>query len=256
MGPATALVVDVTGASGIPNNGTAGAAVVNLTGVAGSASTFLSLFPTDSTGGCQYTGSNGPPFSMINLLAGAVVANRVMVELGPGVSGGPDTSLCVYNAAGNINVVIDANGWYGSSSATASPAGYQYQAVEPTRICDTRVSTTFCLPAGAIGAALSRRVPVAGDSFIPAISSSTTVEAVIANLTGVAPSAATFLTLYPANLTGRPQASDLNLSAGEVLANLAVVQLDTTGDANDGDVSLYNGAGSVNAIIDIEGWFQ
>jgi hypothetical protein len=35
-----------------------------------------------------------------------------------------------------------------------------------------------------------------------------------------------------------------------------VVQLDTTGDGNDGDVSLYNGAGSVNAIIDIEGWFQ
>ena len=80
--------------------------------------------------------------------------------------------------------------------------------------------------------------------------------AVIANLTAVAPTATTFLTLYPANLTGRPQASDLNLNAGVVLPNLAVVQLDTTGDANDGDVDLYNSAGSVNAIIDIEGWFQ
>jgi hypothetical protein len=40
------------------------------------------------------------------------------------------------------------------------------------------------------------------------------------------------------------------------LPNLVVVQLDTMGGANDGNVYLYNGAGSVNAIIDIEGWFQ
>jgi len=82
------------------------------------------------------------------------------------------------------------------------------------------------------------------------------VVAVIANLTAVVPSAGTFLTLYPANLTSRPQASDLNVSAGVTLPNLAVVQLDTTGDAHDGEIYLYNSAGSVNAIIDIEGWFQ
>jgi hypothetical protein len=42
-----------------------------------------------------------------------------------------------------------------------------------------------------------------------------------------------------------------------VLPNLAVVQLDTLpADPYDGEVSLYNGAGSVNAVIDIEGWFQ
>ncbi len=80
--------------------------------------------------------------------------------------------------------------------------------------------------------------------------------AIVANLTAVAPTATTFLTLYPANLTHRPQASDVNLNAGVVLPNLVVVQIDTTGDANDGDVYLYNSAGSVNAIIDIEGWFQ
>ena len=78
----------------------------------------------------------------------------------------------------------------------------------------------------------------------------------IANLTAVAPTAKTYLTLYPANLTRAPGVSDLNVNAGEVLPNLVVVQLDTTGDPNDGKVYLYNGAGSVNAIIDIEGWFQ
>ena len=46
------------------------------------------------------------------------------------------------------------------------------------------------------------------------------------------------------------------MNAGQILPNLAVVELDPTGDAHDGDIYLYNSAGSVNAIIDIEGWFQ
>ena len=62
MGPEMAMAVNVTGASQIPTDGTAGSVVVNLTGVAGSAATYLSLFPTDSSGGCQYTGSHAPPF--------------------------------------------------------------------------------------------------------------------------------------------------------------------------------------------------
>ena len=255
IGPEGAMVVNVTGVSQIPSNGTAGSAVVNLTGVAGTAATFLSLFPTDSSGGCQYTGSHAPGFSTVNLPAGGVQANRVMVGLGPATNGGPDTSLCVYNAAGSINVLIDANGWYGSSSATASPAGYQYQALAPTRICDTRVVSTSCT-SGAIGANDRRLITVAGHAGVPASGSSTTVVAFIGNLTAVAPTARTYLTLYPAELPGPPTVSDVNVDAGEVLPNLAVVELDTTGDAHDGDVDVYNGAGSVNAIIDLEGWFQ
>ena len=47
------------------------------------------------------------------------------------------------------------------------------------------------------------------------------------------------------------------MNAGEVLPNLAVVALDTAvSDVNDGKVFIYNSAGTVNAIIDIEGWFQ
>jgi hypothetical protein len=255
LGPESSMEINFTTAGGLPSDGSAEAAVVNLTGVAGNASTYLSLFPTNSSGACPYGPGHSPTFSTINLGAGAVQANRVMVGLGPSTTGGPDDALCVYNAAGTINVVVDANGWYGSTTAPMSPAGYQFQALPPTRICDTRVSTTSCTE-GAIGAALSRLTPVAGDVDIPSTLSGTTVVAVIANLTAVAPTATTFLTLYPANLTHRPQASDLNVNAGEVLPNLVVVQLDTTGDSNDGKVYLYNSAGSVNAVIDIEGWFQ
>jgi hypothetical protein len=250
LGPGALMVVNFAATGGLPGDGTAGAVVVNLTGVAGTASTYLSLFPTNPNGTCTPTGT-----SNINLQPGAVQANRVMVALGPSATAGVNDALCVYNPAGTINVLIDANGWYGSSTTPASPVGYQYQAVAPTRICDTRLGSTPCTQ-GAIGAAVSRLTPVAGAVGIPAAGSATTVVAVIANLTAVVPTAATYLMLYPANLTSRPQASDLNVNAGVTLPNLVVVQLDTIVGPNDGKVYLYNGAGSVNAIIDIEGWFQ
>jgi hypothetical protein len=254
LGQGDSMLINFAVTGGLPGDGSAGAAVVNLTAVAGSSYTYLSLFPPVN-GTCPYGPGHPPAFSSLNLPAGVAQANRVMVALGPATSGGVDDAICVYNALGTINVVIDANGWFGSASAPVSPAGYQFQALAPTRICDTRSSGYACA-AGAIGPLASRFIPVAGVADIPASTGRTLVVAVVANLTAITPTAPTYLTLYPANLTRAPAVSDLNLTPGEVLANLVVVQLDTTGDANEGKVSLYNGAGSVNAIIDIEGWFQ
>ena len=244
----------VTVAQGtIPNTGAAAAAVLNLTAVAGTAATYLSVYPTSSNGSCPVTSATGlPGVSTINMIPGAVEANRVMVELGPAATGGPDTSVCVYNAAGSINVVLDGNGWYGGATATT---GYQYQAIVPSRICDTRLSATSCSP-GAIGAGASRLVGVAGKGGVPTIASGTVVQAVIANLTGIAPTASTYLVGYSAALTRAPGSSDINLSVGAVRPNLIVVQLDTTAGSNDGFMELFNAAGSVNAAVDVEGWFQ
>jgi hypothetical protein len=181
-----------------------------------------------------------------------------MVELGPTRTGGPDDALCVFNSVGTINVLVDVNGWFGSQAAGASPPGYQYQALGPTRICDTRIASTSCA-SGAIsaGTTLQRLINVAGHAGVPAFDSGTTVVAIIANLTAITPTAATYLTLFPANQTGPEGVSDLNIGAGAVLPNLAVVEVDTIpADTDDGKVYLYNGDGSVNAIIDLEGWFQ
>jgi hypothetical protein len=246
------LIINVTGARGdaIPG-ANAAVAVLNIAGVVGSAPTYLSVFPTTPSGTCAYTGTHAPPFSTLNLAAGTVVANRVMVALGPATSGGADTSsVCVYNAAGSINIVVDANGWYGSASAAT---GFQYQAIGPTRICDTRPTSGLrCGGGPELGPGASELVKVAGVYGIPA--GSPVIQAVIGNLTAVAPDQGTYLTLYPANLT-LPLASDINVAAFAVRANLVVVQLDTT-DSSIGDVWLYNGAGNTNAILDIEGWFQ
>jgi hypothetical protein len=251
LGPGATMVVNITGigANPIPTNGSAAAAVVNLTGVAGSASTYLSLFPTNSSGQCVITGT-----STLNLFPGVVEANRVMVELGPASNGAPPTSLCVYNAAGIINVVIDANGWFGNGTATP---GAQYQGIQPTRICDTRTGAAGC-PERALGTDV---IAVAGIDGIPPITAPHPPVAVIANLTAIAPTNATYLVTYPATSSSAPGSSDINVTPGEVLPNLVVVQLappNATPPAGDypGDVYLYNPVGSVNAVIDIQGWFQ
>lgn len=104
---------------------------------------------------------------------------------------------------------------------------------------------------------MSRLVGVAGHGGVPAVGGSNpVVQAVIANLTGIAPSLATYLVAYSASLTAAPRSSDLSLQAGDVRGNLIVVQLDTTAGAKDGFMELFNAAGSVNAAVDIEGWFQ
>ena len=258
LGPGAAMLVNVTGigigSDSVPADGSASSVVVNLTGVAGTADTFLSLSATTSTGQCPYSGTHGPQFSNVSLSAGLVAANRVMVQLGPSTPGGHPTSLCVFNAAGSINVVIDANGWFGSSTAAA---GAQYQAIQPTRICDTRALGGGPGCAGhAIAPPTPSLITVAGQGGIPSITSGTTVVAVIANLTAIAPTSATYLVMYPATPGKAPNASDINVSTAEVLPNLVVVQLDPLAGAGQGDADLYNAAGSVNAVVDIEGWFQ
>jgi hypothetical protein len=243
----SAMLVTVTTGGEIPSGGVAAAAVFNVTAVAGTAGTYVSVFPPASNGTC-----GAPSVSTLNVLAGAVEANRVMVALGTGPSG-PNTAVCVFAAVGRINVLLDANGWFGTASA---PTGYQYQAIVPSRICDTRVGSAGCA-AGTIGAgaAGARVIRVDGVGGVPAAASGVVVQAVIANLTAIAPTQGTYLVAYPANQPA-PGASDINLVAGATLPNLVVVQLDTAGDTHNGDVDLLNSVGGVNAIIDIEGWFQ
>jgi hypothetical protein len=78
--------------------------------------------------------------------------------------------------------------------------------------------------------------------------------AIIANLTAVSGSQPTYLTIYPADVSPTPNASDLNLNPGIALPNLVVVGL--ASGAHPGDVTLFNAKGSINAVLDIQGWFQ
>src|SRR5439155_19224909 len=135
VGPGNSLKINVTGVPAgvtgsppsIPADGRAEAVALNLEAVAGTAATYLSVFSTDSSGNCPYgNGKPAPPTSNLNVLSGVSQANRVMVRLGPAASGKPATDVCVYNSQGNINLILDVNGWFGSPSAAA---GAPYQAI-------------------------------------------------------------------------------------------------------------------------------
>jgi hypothetical protein len=167
---------------------------------------------------------------------------------------GPKEDICVFNAAGSINFIVDVDGWFGSASA---PAGAFFYSLPPTRICDTRAGTGTNCSGVPLTANASDTIEIAGVRVLPAEGGSTAPVAVVANLTAVAGTAATYFTLYPSDVAPHPRASDLNPGAGQVIANLAIAGLATTGASGvPGNVNLYNAVGDINAILDVAGWFQ
>jgi hypothetical protein len=98
-------------------------------------------------------------------------------------------------------------------------------------------------------------IQVAGVDGIPAAGGSSSPVAVIADVTAVSGTSFTYFTLYPADSPSTPNASDLNVDAQQNTPNPTIVQLAQTG-AHVGAVDLYNSLGSINAIVDVAGWFQ
>jgi hypothetical protein len=79
---------------------------------------------------------------------------------------------------------------------------------------------------------------------------SSLVSAVVVNLTVTQSQAGGYLTAY-ADGTPQPVASNLNFTAGQNIANLAVVPV-----GSDGAISLFNGSGgSTQIIADISGYY-
>src|ERR1019366_5482259 len=224
------------GSPAVPAGATA--VVVNVTAIAPTQATYVTLYP-DLT--------SNPGTSNLNVSAGQVVANLVEVGLSAG------GKIDVLNAAGTINVALDIEGYVSSAST-----GLYNALAAPVRICDTRavggaVEANQCNVGGAhpivsTGPVLTFNVNTLTDGVPPS-----GVTAVVFNLTAIAPSQPTVLTAYPADVS-RPEASNLNLNPGTAVPNRVIVPVSSTGTV--GDVSIWNGAGSVNVAVDIAGWFQ
>ena len=96
-----------------------------------------------------------------------------------------------------------------------------------------------------------RRIQVAGGGCgIPS-----TARAVSANVTIVTPSSDGFVNLYPGN-SALPSTSIVNFRGGQVRANNAVLQLATDGSGTLALQSFLMAGGSVDVIIDVDGYFQ
>jgi hypothetical protein len=221
------------GSGGIPTSGIAEAAVLNLTGVSGSALTYLTVYPTTSSHIC------GPPpsTSSLNLDANVNQANRVVVPIDS-----TDGEVCVYNNQGTINFILDVNGWYGDGSDTGGAAFYP---ISPTRICDTRSGTSTPCSGHTLAANATDVVQAAGVDGLP----SSGLSGLAANVTAVWGSAATYITVWPDGATRTT--SDINANPSTAIENLDVV-----GVPPDGEIDIYNSLGTINVTVDAVGWFE
>jgi hypothetical protein len=222
VGPGGQIDVPVTGVGGVPVAGVA-AVVLNVTATDVTASeSFLTVFPA---------GGPRPLASSLNMLAGQTVPNLVVARVGAG------GKVSIYNNSGSTAVVADVQGWYGVPGA-----GGRYTPVAPARVLDTRTGAGGTL--GKVAGGTSIDLDVRGVGGLPS-----TVGAVVLNVTATdLDGADSFVTVYPAGVS-RPLASNLNVTSGQSVPNLVVTP---TGD---GRVTLYNNAGTVHLVADVQGWY-
>jgi alpha-tubulin suppressor-like RCC1 family protein len=222
LGPGATTTVDLSAM--VPASATAVA--VNLTGARGTASTFLTAWPT---------GTARPVASNVNVAQGRANPNLATVALGTG------KRISVYNLAGTIDVMVDVAGFYSPEFGAA------FVPVAPTRVLDTRYGIgTWANEAAPLG-------PRADAHILPGPPVPADAVAVAVNLTGIAPTASTFVTAWHRMWDPEPRTSNLNLVAGQIAANLTVVP--TRDEDPEGRFWLYNKAGDTHVAADLAGYF-
>jgi hypothetical protein len=221
LGANTSMDLPVLGRGGLPETGVAGV-VANLTATQTTAPSFLTVYPA---------GQPRPVASNLNFTAGKTVSNLVAARLGAG------GSLSVFNLAGTAQVIADVAGWFDQGNTAG---GSLYHPVTPARILDTR-RPGFA----ALGANATLDLQVTGAGGVPPAG----VAAVALNVTVAGPTAPSFLTVFPTG-DAKPNASNLNFVAGQVVANLVIAKL-----GGGGRLTFFNLAGSTHVIVDVAGWF-
>ena len=136
-----------------------------------------------------------------------------------------------------------------SSSATGSGTPSVYVPIAPCRLADTRADSTVGSRATPLGTAETYTFQVWGTNGNCTIPTSAT--GIGTNVTAVNPTAASYLTVFPADV-GRPLASNLNwVAASPPTPNQVTVGLSATGA-----VSAFNNGGAIDVIIDIVGYYE
>jgi len=225
LGGGQSLDLMVAGQAGVQAN--AIAAVLNVTVTNTTSAGYLTLYPS---------GAARPTASNLNWVAGQTIPNLVEVKLG--TSGG----VTIFNSQGLADVVADVEGWVAAPSSPAGPDGL-FKALQPARLLDTRDGTGGYQ--GPLGQGAALHMQVLGRGGVPGAGA----EAVIVNVTVTNATATSFLTVWPTG-GSLPTASNLNFTAGQTIPNRVIVRLGTGGQ-----IDIYNHAGSVDVVVDVNGWF-
>jgi hypothetical protein len=219
FGPGEEVAVQVRGVAGVPADATA--VVLNLLGSASTAPTYLSVYPG------RYPGT-----SNLNLSRGVARANLVVAVVGG------DGRVRIRNGAGWVQVTADVVGWF------VPGGGARFVPLSRlTRIMDTRIGLGN--HRGKLTGGTQTTMQAGGLFAVPY-----TATAVALNLTGVAPSATTTVTVFPAG-GGRPQGATLTVPAGQVVPNAVFGRLGTLGQLAVANTS----GGRIDVVADLAGYF-
>jgi hypothetical protein len=206
------------GSAAVPSN--ADSVVLNVTATGATADSYLTVYAA---------GASKPNASNLNVAAGQTAANLVVAKVGTG------GQITITNASGSAHVIVDIVGYFDGVAAD------KYNALDPTRIADTRSATGLSTK---LSGGATQILPVRG------VGVANTADAVIVNVTVTGGTADSFLTVFPAGDT-LPIASNVNFAAGQTTANLVVVKVGTGGG-----VSFNNAFGNVDVIADVVGYFD
>jgi photosystem II stability/assembly factor-like uncharacterized protein len=127
------------------------------------------------------------------------------------------------------------------------PPGLKFHTLAPCRVIDTRQAPSS-LAGPALQPSAARVFVIAGVCGLPGTARSASV-----NVTVVGPAAAGLLSLWPGD-QAVPPTSTINFAAGAVRANNAVLEL--SGDGLGSFTVLNGSAGSVQFVLDVNGYFE
>ncbi|HEX4789272.1 MAG TPA: S53 family peptidase [Actinospica sp.] len=231
VGKSATIKLPVLGsASGVPNNGTVTAVVLNVTAVLPTVGGNATVYPD---------GTQRPLASNLNWTVSDTIPNLVVVPVGK------DGDVDFYNnSGGTLNFLADVEGYFTTSSTGAST----YTPFGPARVADTRANHLVGTVTGPLAAGSTTALQVAGQQGLPDASS---MSSVVLNVTVTQPTSSGNLTVYPAGGT-KPSSSNINYTANETIANLVIVPLSA-----DGQIDIYNNSGgTVQYVVDVAGYFS
>lgn len=131
------------------------------------------------------------------------------------------------------------------TATVAAAIGGELHPLAPARVLDTRDGTGLAGLPHRLGDGETITFPVLGRGGVPAAD----VTSVVVNLTATDASTAGWLALHPSD-EAWSGSSSVNFPAGGTAPNMAIVAVGA-----DGRVALRNCCGSVDAVVDVVGWF-
>jgi hypothetical protein len=218
------------------------AVVVNITVIGPTRSGYLRAFGTGTPEGDT---------SVVNFNANENVPNSAILR--PGRDGKISLRLVTPDGTGSAHVAVDVSGWF--SSSAFDERGARTVTIDPARIFDSRNAAFGGAPLGSLG---QRNLPIRGarqmGTSTVVVPNDSDVVGVILNITGInrqPNSTRTFASVIPSRVSSRDQVttSNLNLDAGQLRANLAIVPLPSSGA-----LTLFNSEGSTHLIVDVVGY--